>query len=313
MKITTCPVCGSRENRVLFSDRNRRDGLDCEGTYVRCRKCGLVYLGVRPDWQTICGYYGSTNADVTANTGRLDIEAYRRQLEKKLPVWTKRPHLLRRDPHSWPFEKPAAGRNRMLDIGCGCGYRLFEFSVRGYETWGIDVSADAIDVCRKILPKGRFFCGEPETLSLPENYFDYIRLDNVLEHVPDPVKTLGRCFSLLRNQGRIFVYVPHAHGLGLKIFRQDSVVSWIPFHLQLFTRESLKDALSTAGFSRNRVCGHNQSGWLALSLAQRRSRGRRKAALNAGHCAKYLCRALGFAAGKFGLSEELAAAGIKNA
>ena len=62
---------------------------------------------------------------------------------------------------------------KILDIGCGKGYLLFDFlKVKPYaEVSGIDISKDAIDNCKQEI-KDRVKVGNSNDLPWPDNYFD---------------------------------------------------------------------------------------------------------------------------------------------
>ena len=194
---TFCPVCGTSGHKTLFHDHNRRDNIDCSGTYVQCAECSLVYLRERPPWEEIVKFYSSMDEGLTANAGQADAEELRRQAEKPVPKWKQILRKVRFRPHSWPLESVPQGSKRLLDLGCGSGAKLFEFAQRGYEVWGVDVGEDAIRLCKELLPQGHFIQKELQESGLPDGYFDYIRIDNALEHVPNPKEVIAECRRLL--------------------------------------------------------------------------------------------------------------------
>ncbi len=171
-------------------------------------------------------------------------------------------------PHSWPQEPAQPPRHRLLDIGCGNGSKLGEFAQRGYEVWGTDVSGDALAAAKKLVPTGTFLKGELLDLGLPGGAFHYIRLDNVLEHVPQPLAVLRECRRLLPPGGQLFIYVPNGSGPSLKLLGRYSVSSWIPFHLTLFTPKSLRTLCARAGFANLSLFGYIPSSWPPLSIMQ---------------------------------------------
>lgn len=140
---TFCPVCSASEYKILFRDHNRRDNIDCSGTYVQCCECSLVYLQDRPPWEEVVKFYSSMDENQTANAGRADAAVLRRRAESPVPNWKCVLRKARFRPHSWPLEAVPHGSKRLLDLGCGSGAKLFEFAERGYEVWGVDVGADA--------------------------------------------------------------------------------------------------------------------------------------------------------------------------
>lgn len=302
---SVCPVCGGSANKHLFRDRNRRDDIDCSGAYVQCEGCSLVYLQERPSWEEIVKFYSSADKDHIGNAGRSDAEEMRRQAETPIPGWKRLLRKARARPHSWPFECVPKGSKRLLDLGCGNGAKLFEFAERGYEIWGIDVGEDAIRLCRELLPEGHFIQGELQGTGLPDEHFDYGRIDNALEHVPNPKEVIVECRRLLRSGAQLMIYVPHGRSLSMRLLKGNSISAWIPFHLQLFTRKSLHVLMKEAGFKDIRIYEYNPTSWLPLSIMQRRSRKRPVAEYGHSRWLTWTCYPIGWLAAKFGMGEEL--------
>ncbi|MCD6228358.1 MAG: class I SAM-dependent methyltransferase [Candidatus Omnitrophica bacterium] len=309
--LVSCPICGSSDYRILFHDYNRRDNINCSGTYVRCEECSLVYLRERPPWKEIVKLYSALDSDITANPGMIDIPALKAQLAKPIHKWKQFLRKVRFRPHSWPLESVPKGSKRLLDLGCGNGAKLVEFAQRGYDAWGVDVSGDAINVCRQILPEGHFIKGELRQVNLPSEYFDYIRIDNALEHVPNPKEVVKECHRLLKRRGRLLVYVPHGESFSMRFMKGDSISSWIPFHLLLFTRESLHRVLAEAGFKSIRIYGYYPTSWLPLSIMQRRMRKGKVSGLSYPSWLVFACYPFGWMFSKIGLAEELVGVGKK--
>lgn len=106
---------------LLFYDYNRRDNIDCSGTYVQCCECSLVYLRERPPWEEIIKFYSLLDSDITANAGQVDVAMLRQQVEKPAPKWKELLRKVRFRPHSWPLESVSPMSKRLLDLGCGNG------------------------------------------------------------------------------------------------------------------------------------------------------------------------------------------------
>jgi len=302
---TLCPVCKADKYITLFHDHNRRDNIDCPGTYVQCCECSLVYMRERPPWEEIVKFYSSVDEDQTANAGRANAEELRRQIEKLVPMWKRVLRKIRFRPHSWPLESVPQGSKRFLDLGCGSGAKLFEFAQRGYKVWGVDVGADAIRLCKELLPQGHFLQKELQETGLPDGYFDYIRIDNALEHVPNPKEVIRECRRLLSGGGQLMVYVPHGRSLSMRLMKGNSISAWIPFHLQLFTRKSLTWLLEEAGFKAIRIYEYNPTSWLPLSIMQRKNQKLAKAKYPHPCLLALACYPIGWLAAKFGMGEEL--------
>lgn len=302
---TSCPVCNGTDYEIVFHDRNRRDGIDCQGTYVQCRECSLVYLREHPPLEEIVRLYSSIDGEQEANFGKADSEKLQSQTTRPLTAWRQIFRKVRYRPHSWPLEISLEDNKRLLDLGCGSGAKLNEFAERNYEVWGIDVDEIAIQSCKEKLPKGVFLTGEVKEIDIPDGHFNYIRVDNALEHIPNPKEVLQECHRLLSKGGQIMVYVPHGRSLSMRLMKGNSISSWIPFHLQLFTKPSLKRLLNQAGFLRTNIYEYYPYNWLPMSIMQWRARRQSKLNHDYPRWLTWICYPIGWISAKIGLGEEL--------
>ena len=144
---------------------------------------------------------------------------------------------------------------RILDIGCGNGEFIYFLKENGFETVGIEPSAEAVE-----LAKSRGLIAYNFTLedfieyykSNSINAFDAITLLNVLEHVPDPVHIIEITKKILNSGGIICIRVPNDFSeLQLSAQKQLNKDPWwiaIPDHVNYFNFETLFDFLEKLGF-----------------------------------------------------------------
>ena len=64
------------------------------------------------------------------------------------------------------------------------------------------------------------------------------------------------------------IYAPHGRSFSIRVMRGRSISSWIPFHLQLFTRTSLAILLRETGFDGVKIHGYSPPHWLPMSVMQ---------------------------------------------
>jgi SAM-dependent methyltransferase len=174
--------------------------------------------------------------------------------------------------HEVPFG-PGEGR-RILDIGCGSGAKLKTFERRGFEVFGIDVTPEAIADARRLV-KGTFYAGAIETTELPDGFFDFIRFDNVLEHIYEPSPFLGKVYRLLKPGGTAYGYVPNGLSPTLQLMGKYSISSWVPLHINLFTPNCLRSLAAQVGFKAD-VVALSYCHWVMQSVRQWRFRNQPK-------------------------------------
>jgi SAM-dependent methyltransferase len=114
------------------------------------------------------------------------------------------------------IQKILNGRSkRLLDVGSGLGFFLKDAAARGFDVTGIEPDANVIDELRKTgfcVRHGYF----PHQLQ-PDEEFDVIVFNDVLEHIPDLMGTLEACATHLRPAGLLVLNCPNRHGVFYRI------------------------------------------------------------------------------------------------
>ena len=241
-----CPICDSEQHVPLFTDINRREGLPVSATLVRCRHCGMLYINPAPDAASLTSLYMSGFVD-PVGMDSTDVKPVanirpRKTLKRKLAYFAN--DCLRGHFHDWPDED---GRGRsILDFGCHAGAKLTHWYQRGWQVAGIDLNGQAIQVAKRRFSGGRFWSGDLPDLEI-EDKFDFIRADNVIEHLLEPVIYLQALAKLLKPGGQLRIFVPNGASLSARLFCRYSAVYWMPFHLNLFTPITLQRLFRRAG------------------------------------------------------------------
>jgi SAM-dependent methyltransferase len=129
----------------------------------------------------------------------------------------------------------------IADIGCGTGFNLQAWGRFGDRVLLLDrLSADVRDAGHGRVASWAV-CGDVRTLPLAADLIDLVIALDVLEHVPDAL-TLAECHRVLRSGGMLFLTVPAIPWLWS--FRDDDAG-----HLRRYTRRSLLESVSRAGFA----------------------------------------------------------------
>ena len=96
--------------------------------------------------------------------------------------------------------------DRILDVGCGKGFQLYEFTrvVPGIEVHGLDVSAYAIEQAKPEV-KDRLRVGHANSLPWPDKHFDFVMSINTLHNLY--CYDLDRALREIERVGRKHKYI----------------------------------------------------------------------------------------------------------
>jgi 2-polyprenyl-3-methyl-5-hydroxy-6-metoxy-1,4-benzoquinol methylase len=254
-----CPLCGTA-GRLLYrglKDRNTIGGL-CSWNVRRCRNrsCGSAWQDPRPRegeiWKAYQNYY--TCADGHAYLHWYYPPQYGRFKRLLIRMLNKSIKQFRLSAKRYSFYYHGlndAPTGRLLEIGCGSGGRIAGLKQFGWEVEGQDVDLKAVERCREQGLKVHH--GPIESCCLSKGSYDVILMAHVLEHLHNPADVLKQCREMLKPGGRIIITTPNMSALGRLVYRK----YWLPLdpprHITIFSPESLRNILKTAGFDSVKV------------------------------------------------------------
>ena len=153
----------------------------------------------------------------------------------------------------------AVERPAILDVGCGTGANL-EMLTQFGETYGIDISEDALEFCRA---RGleRVQLGAAEDLPYEDEKFDLVTALDVVEHLDDDVAGLKEMHRVLKPDGRLLIFVPAFMFLW-------GVQDDLGHHRRRYKLEDLRRAVSDAGFAVERATYANISFFAPILLGR---------------------------------------------
>ena len=94
----------------------------------------------------------------------------------------------------------------------------------------------------------KIFAGTFEDYEAPDSFFDCITLQDVFDHVVDPVGVLQKCHRILKPDGLLVIKVHDMSSLYAKITGRPFYALIPPVHLFYFNRIALATALQKASF-----------------------------------------------------------------
>lgn len=165
--------------------------------------------------------------------------------------------------------KPVGRESRILDVGCGEGYALAFFRKQGWSVSGIDFSSAGVASqnpgCLDSLVTGDIFALLKAEIAAGKTY-DVVWLQNVLEHVLDPLDLLKSLRSLIASGGVAIVTVPNDYSIVQKSALAAAHIDhafWVapPDHLTYFDSRSLKNTASQTGWQCVEMLGDFPVDW----------------------------------------------------
>jgi len=175
--------------------------------------------------------------------------------------------------NNWIYKiiKPFIGK-RILEIGCGIG-NMTKFFLDYEAIVAIDNSAECIEIMKSKFSHYKNLRIVNHDISnegfgeLREFNFDTVVCINVLEHIKDDLQALRHCYQLLKERGRLILFVPALKILYGTVDRADS-------HYRRYTRIELTKKLREAGFVIKKASYANFFGifpWVLHSKILKRS------------------------------------------
>ncbi|MGH2516061.1 MAG: class I SAM-dependent methyltransferase [Ktedonobacterales bacterium] len=98
---------------------------------------------------------------------------------------------------------------RVLDLGCAFGFATRMLRRAGYDTVGVDASAEYIARAKRADPKGLYLQYDAANIPLPDASFDGVVFLDVMEHLPDAGGAVAEAARLLKPGGTLVLSVPH--------------------------------------------------------------------------------------------------------
>lgn len=149
---------------------------------------------------------------------------------------------------------------RVLDIGCGFGESLGYFKSRGCAAYGVEADENIRRVAERFGYKVHVGLFNPDIYE--PDFFDYVTMAQVIEHVTDPVETLKGVARVLKPGGNAILSTPNSNGWGARVFGRRWINWHVPYHLQHFSINSMKIAAGKAGLEIKEYRTITSSEWL---------------------------------------------------
>ena len=225
-----CCLCQSNQRKLLLEGPDRLHNIPGIFTLYQCLDCGLIYQNPRPTADSLQIIYPNEydpHQPVAMPSGKLH------------PDWVRTCEFIQQ-------QQPDGGR--LLDVGCGSG--TFLLTLRQlcpkWETIGIEPDPQAATIARQ--NNLHVQMTQLESATLTTGSFDAVTFWNVLEHLPNPLRSLHYIHQLLRPNGVLYLAVPLCDSWDAQLFGRYWLGWELPRHFVMFNRSTLRTTLLKAGF-----------------------------------------------------------------
>lgn len=167
------------------------------------------------------------------------------------------------------LKRLAPSARTMLDVGCGEGFALAHFREQGWSVKGLDFSAAGVEAqnpgCRDALVVGDVFALLDAEVA-EDRHYEVVWLQNVLEHVLDPVALLASLKALLSPDGVAVITVPNDFSAVQQEALSQGLIDqafWValPDHLSYFDHVSLPAVAEGTGWECAELLGDFPIDW----------------------------------------------------
>jgi len=232
LKKIKCPLCfEKKEHKFLFIKNGLR--------FVRCRKCGFVFVNPRFKEEIILNGYKDKNLNKSNRVWK-DVLLDKKQYDFNTKSYT---FLLKKLRNIKLGEK-----EKILDIGCSIGHFMEVANNFGYITEGIELESEA----REIALDKNFVVYDKklEDINFPEKSFDNVALLGLIEHLPNPVDFMKEVNKILPKGGAVlFNGIPNINSMVSMILRDRARMFNGRNHLGYYNINTLKYLLDKTGFT----------------------------------------------------------------
>lgn len=234
-----CKICGGSlklYQEKLFDDRH---GYPGRFNILVCEKCGFGQLDPQLKDDELSDLYTNyyPRQNITARSIKNSIE-YRNGWLNYIWRWYNGV-----DNICHYYVKP---KKKVLDIGCGSASSLLEIKSMGAEAYGIEEDRNVEKPARELGLNVEI--GNIYNSKYSDNFFDYVTLSQVLEHIPDPQRFLISAGKKLKNDGILIASFPNFDSVYRGLCGKRWIHWHIPFHLNHFSKKSLEILVKNSGF-----------------------------------------------------------------
>lgn len=261
--VHSCMICGA-EGELKYSNLNDRNfGNTKNWNISKCTNsmCELMWLNPMPTKLDIGKAYESYYTHVEQKKSLLNIsfieKAYLSIKYNYYPTLSSLQKLFGYLVYVLPIIKnkfdfsilylPAVKNGKVLDFGCGNGWTLNNLKKVGWDCYGLDFDNKAVEYCKSQGLKVNL--GDIQSQNYPDEFFDAITINHVIEHVHEVDDLLLNCYKKLKKGGKLVIATPNTENWQHYFYKQYWFQLDPPRHLHLFNIKNLESIVSRNNFN----------------------------------------------------------------
>jgi 2-polyprenyl-3-methyl-5-hydroxy-6-metoxy-1,4-benzoquinol methylase len=230
--MNSCIICsGNPKAGKIFGLSDWEYGLDGSFGFDICSQCGVYKLDPMPHLEELKSYYTEDyHGFHTSNKGIITF-LYKVIYKLRFSI----------------YKKYLGADGSLLDVGCADAeyFDLLKLELPDALLCGVEFKDEIAEQGRL---KGRnIITGTIEDCPKEKKY-DLIIMNNLIEHVIDPILELRKANKLLADGGHIIIETPNVSSWDQMVFKQHWGGYHIPRHTYLFSPRSIKQLANLTGF-----------------------------------------------------------------
>ncbi|PCJ20691.1 MAG: hypothetical protein COB02_03965 [Candidatus Cloacimonadota bacterium] len=223
-----CPSCSKNGEKVY-----QKYGYK----HLKCENCLTVWCSPRPTGTLLSEYYASSESTKLWTSILVETDVDRKVLQYE-PRVNQLIRLLKKDKKFRP--------KLAVDLGAGSG--AFALSLQNKSYFSEVIAVDFEENCCNVCNKNGLKTIKGSIDDLEDNLYSLITMNDMIEHLFNPLDFLSKCNKVLTDNGYISIACPNGEGFDFKLMKEKTVNITPPEHLNYFNPESIKLLLESTGF-----------------------------------------------------------------
>ena len=239
-----CDLCGSIDPQpILESPR-------LDGPLVRCRTCGLYYVGERRSG-LVFGSGSSAEVVERVRDANRNLRNLALDEEHRLAGLNAKSRL--------QLIRQYRPSGKLLEVGCARGDFL-RVAREYFTAFGVEPNPELADEAIRIAPVHKGMID-----SEPGSYYDVAVSFHVIEHTPSPKNFLAAISQRLRPRGLVVLETPDIESVPFQVLRS-RWRQFIPEHYYFFAKPTMEKLLQDGGFKVEKIIRVRKFASVALML-----------------------------------------------